>query len=152
MPVIHRTHVRISRVRPPLPRRVRHHHFCFGPNVRVALAQRNRIPITLRHLPPIRPGHPGRLCQHHFWLIETLAKSEKFCCFAKSVQKIPVTYSGGHLLEHTLKSNLVENGLEVFDKFTSAPSLLLDEHAGGVIVQNLQESCVLGFENGSVQL
>src|SRR5712692_10508805 len=38
MPVIHGTHVRISRVRPSLPRRVRHHHFRFRANVRVALA------------------------------------------------------------------------------------------------------------------
>src|SRR5229473_429274 len=46
MPVIHRTHVRISRIRPSLARRVRHHHLRLLPYLLIRLAQRNRIPIT----------------------------------------------------------------------------------------------------------
>src|SRR5713101_5651407 len=68
MPVIHRTHVRISWIRAPLPRRVRHHHLRLRPNVPVAFAQRNRIPITLRHLPPVEPRYPRRLRQHRLRL------------------------------------------------------------------------------------
>src|SRR5882724_7080576 len=70
MPVIHRTHVRISWVRPPLPRRVRHHHLRLCTNLRVALAQRNRVPVTLRHLPPVRPRYPRRQRQFYFRLLQ----------------------------------------------------------------------------------
>src|SRR5439155_15729746 len=61
MPVIHRTHVRISRIGASLPSRIRHPHFRFGTNVRVTLAQRDGIAITLRHLPPVEPRYPRRL-------------------------------------------------------------------------------------------
>src|SRR5712664_129455 len=65
MPVIHRTHVRISRIRPPLPRRVRHHHFGLLSNLLIRLAQSDCVSITLRHLPPIQARYPRRLRQHH---------------------------------------------------------------------------------------
>src|SRR6266852_4178484 len=72
MPVIYRTHVRISRIRPPLPRRVRHHHLRFLPYLLIRLAQRNRIPITLRHLPPIQPRYPWRMRQHRLRLAKDM--------------------------------------------------------------------------------
>src|SRR6266581_1903937 len=68
MPVVHRTDIRVSWILTPLPRRVRHHYLCLRANLFVALAQRDRIPVTLRHLPTIQPRHPRRLCQHHLWL------------------------------------------------------------------------------------
>src|SRR5690348_18291006 len=52
MPVVHRTNIGVSRIGASLPRRVGHHHFCFRANVRVALAQRDGVAITLGHLPP----------------------------------------------------------------------------------------------------
>src|SRR6266566_9555427 len=67
MPVVHRANIRVSRISPPLPRRVRHHHLRLRPNLFVALAQRDGIPITLRHLPPVRPRYPRRLREHHLW-------------------------------------------------------------------------------------
>src|SRR5229473_5934372 len=70
MPVIDRTHVWISRIGPPLPRRVRHHHLRLRTNVRVALAQGDSIPITLRHLPPVQPGHLWRESQLHLGLLQ----------------------------------------------------------------------------------
>src|SRR6266436_1339469 len=76
MPVIHRTHVRISRIRPPLPRRVRHHHFRRRANVRVALAQCDGVSITLRHLPPVKSRYPRRLRQHRVWLSKYVVEFE----------------------------------------------------------------------------
>src|SRR5216683_1141939 len=70
MPVIHRTNIRVSRIGTALPCRVRYHHFRFRANVRVAFAQRDRIPITLRHLPPVQPRYPRRLRQHRLRLRE----------------------------------------------------------------------------------
>src|SRR5882757_1516703 len=64
MPVIHRTHVRISWVGAPLPRRVRHHHFRLLSNLFIRLAERDCVPITLRHLPPIESRYPRRRGQH----------------------------------------------------------------------------------------
>src|SRR2546430_1047309 len=78
MPIVDGTHVRISGIGPPLPRRVRHHHFRFLANVVVALAQRDRIPVALRHLPPVKAGYARRLCEHRLWLSETRREIEKF--------------------------------------------------------------------------
>src|SRR5439155_23729488 len=78
MPVVHRTHLWISRIRPPLPRRVRHHHLRLLPYLLIRLAQRNRIPITLRHLPTIEPWYSRRLRQHHVWFNQFLAELKEF--------------------------------------------------------------------------
>src|SRR5260370_29634225 len=63
MPVIHRTHVRISRIAAPLARRIGDHDFGLGANVGVALAEHDGIAVALRHLPPIEPRDPRRLRQ-----------------------------------------------------------------------------------------
>src|SRR6266849_9579692 len=68
MPVVHRTHVRISRIAAPLARRVGDHDFGLGANVRVSLAKRDRVAVTLRHFAAVEPRNPRRLRQHHFWL------------------------------------------------------------------------------------
>src|SRR5882762_427789 len=88
MPVVHRTHVRISRIRPPLPRRVRHHHLRLLPYLLIRLAQRNRIPITLRHLSPIQPRYPRRLGQHHIRLGQNMSELKQVRVFAESLQEI----------------------------------------------------------------
>src|SRR5439155_2558504 len=76
MPIVDGTHVRISGIGAALARRVRYHHFRLLANVVVALAQRDRIPITLRHLPPVEAGDARRLGEHHVGFSQT-AKSEE---------------------------------------------------------------------------
>src|SRR6267143_2273549 len=88
MPVIHRTHVRISRIRPPLPRRVRHHHLRLFPYLLIRLAQRYRIPITLRHLPPIQPGNAWGGCQQSLRFLKGFQASEESCMLPDPFKKI----------------------------------------------------------------
>src|SRR5580704_7007338 len=53
MPVVHRTHVRISRIATPLARRVCDHDFGLFADVVVRFAEGDGLPITLRHLPTV---------------------------------------------------------------------------------------------------
>src|SRR5437016_2278701 len=93
MPVIYRTHLRISRISPPLPRRVRHHHLRLLPYLLIRLAQRDRIPITLRHLSPIGPRYPRRIRQHHFRLTQYLSdRKELLVRFTQSLDKVPRSF------------------------------------------------------------
>src|SRR5579864_1237506 len=68
MPVVHRTHVRISRIAAPLARRVGDHDFGLGANVRIALAEHDGVAIALRHLAAVEAGDARRPRQHHFGL------------------------------------------------------------------------------------
>src|SRR3989442_4153397 len=83
MPVIHGTHVRISWIGAPFARRIRHHHFRFRTNVRVALTESNCISITLRHLPDVMltktpriPGTDGRKMSKSYGNTITLSESD----------------------------------------------------------------------------
>src|SRR5215470_7328748 len=67
MPIVDGTHVRISGIGPPFPSWVRHHHFGLFANVVVGFAQRDGIPITLRHFPPVEAGDAGGFGEHYTW-------------------------------------------------------------------------------------
>src|SRR6266852_5797306 len=92
MPVVHRTHVRISRVAAPLARRIGHHHLGLGANVRIALAQHDGVAITLRHLPPVEPRNPRRLRQHLLGFSKDVPVHET-CEIWLLVQKVLDAYS-----------------------------------------------------------
>src|SRR5712671_4941985 len=68
MPVVDRTHVRISRIGTALARWVGDHDFGPGANVGVAFAERDGIAVTLRHFAAIESGNARRLREHRLRL------------------------------------------------------------------------------------
>src|SRR5882762_2169590 len=79
MPVVDRTHVRISRIGTALAGWIGDHHFGLGANVGVAFTQRDGVAVTLRHLAPIEPRNSRRLGKHMFWLNEWLFEERPKC-------------------------------------------------------------------------
>src|ERR1035437_9791586 len=51
----HRTYVRIPRISPPHTRRIGHHSLQLRAHVALRLRKQDRVPVALRHLPPIGP-------------------------------------------------------------------------------------------------
>src|SRR6266404_9717639 len=76
MPVVDRTHVRISRIGTPLARGVGDHDFGLGANVGVAFAQRDGVAVTLRHLAAVKTGYARRLRQHRLRFTEHFVDSQ----------------------------------------------------------------------------
>src|SRR5712664_1912397 len=93
MPVVHRTHVRISRIAAPLAGGIGDHHFGLGANVRVAFAQRDGIAITLRHLAPIKSRNPRRLRQHRLGLNKHIIEAEvALLVFPDGIEEVSYSY------------------------------------------------------------
>src|SRR6267154_2109329 len=88
MPVVDRTHVRISRIGTTLAGRVRDHHFGFGANVGIGFAQRDGIAVALRHLAAVEAWNAGRLRQLVLWFVQHGSERKELCLFTDTSKKV----------------------------------------------------------------
>src|SRR5712672_3718904 len=70
MPVVDRTHVRISRIGTALAGWVSDHDFGLGANVGIGFAESDGIAVTFRHFAPIESRNARRLSEHRFRFLQ----------------------------------------------------------------------------------